>query len=91
MIISLIQVKSAWAGNYDYNVWDQNGVVGKHPVLDNVFLACGFSGHGIQQGPAVGRAMAELILDGHFKTIDLSKFGLQRVIDKVKVLERNIV
>ena len=66
-------------------------MVGKHPVLDNVFLACGFSGHGIQQGPAVGRTMAELILDGHFKTIDLSKFGLQRVIDKVKVLERNIV
>jgi len=86
-----LKVKSAWAGNYDYNVWDQNGVIGQHPVLDNVYLACGFSGHGIQQGPAVGRAVTELILDGQYKTIDLGKFGFQRLIDKVKVLERNIV
>ena len=86
-----VQVKSAWAGNYDYNVWDQNGVIGQHPVLDNVYLACGFSGHGIQQGPAVGRAVMELILDGQYSSIDLGKFGFQRFIDKVKVLERNIV
>jgi len=86
-----LKVKSAWAGNYDYNVWDQNGVIGQHPVLDNVYLACGFSGHGIQQGPAVGRAVMELILDGQYSSIDLGKFGFQRFIDKVKVLERNIV
>jgi len=86
-----LKVKSAWAGNYDYNVWDQNGVIGKHPVLNNVYMACGFSGHGIQQGPAVGRAMAELIIDGQFSSIDLTKFGFQRFIDKIKVLERNIV
>jgi len=66
-------------------------VIGKHPVLNNVYMACGFSGHGIQQGPAVGRAMAELILDGQFNSIDLTKFGFQRFIDKIKVLERNIV
>jgi len=86
-----LKVKSAWAGNYDYNVWDQNGIIGRHPLLTNVYMACGFSGHGIQQGPAVGRAMAELILDGQFLNIDLSKFGFQRIIDKVQVLERNIV
>jgi len=86
-----LKVKTAWAGNYDYNVWDQNGIVGRHPSLENVYLACGFSGHGIQQGPAVGRAMAELILEGGFKTIDLSRFSFQRIIDQEKVLERNIV
>lgn len=86
-----LKVKTAWAGNYDYNVWDQNGVIGKHPVLDNVYMACGFSGHGIQQGPAVGLAMSELILDGKFKNIDLSRFGFERLIRKEKVLERNIV
>ena len=91
LIMCSVQVKSAWAGNYDYNVWDQNGVIGQHPVLDNVYLACGFSGHGIQQGPAVGRAVMELILDGQYSSIDLGKFGFQRFIDKVKVLERNIV
>ena len=84
-------MKSAWAGNYDYNVWDQNGVIGQHPCLSNVYMACGFSGHGIQQGPAVGRAMAELIIDGRFSSIDLTKFGFQRLIDGEKVLERNIV
>ena len=46
-----LKVKSAWAGNYDYNHWDENGVIGQHPDTDNsnVYMACGFSGHGIQQ------------------------------------------
>ena len=44
-----LKVKSAWAGNYDYNYWDENGVIGRHPILQNVIMACGFSGHGIQQ------------------------------------------
>lgn len=55
-----LKVKSAWAGNYDYCHWDENGIIGMHPVLHNVYMACGFSGHGIQQGPAVGRAITEL-------------------------------
>ncbi|XP_023335944.1 FAD-dependent oxidoreductase domain-containing protein 1 isoform X2 [Eurytemora carolleeae] len=86
-----LKVKTAWAGNYDYNHWDQNGIIGRHPVLENVFMACGFSGHGIQQGPAVGRAMSECILDGGFKTLDLSRFGFERLQRQEKVLERNIV
>ena len=75
----------------DYNHWDQNGIISQHPVLTNTYFACGFSGHGIQQGPGVGRALAELILDGRFTTIDLSRFGYQRILDGEKVLERNIV
>jgi len=86
-----LKVKTAWAGNYDYNYWDQNGVIGRHPSLGNVYMACGFSGHGIQQGPAVGRAMAELILEGGFKTLNLSRFGFERFINKQKLLERNCV
>ena len=66
---SLPKVRASWAGNYDYNTWDQNGIVGRHPALPNTFLACGFSGHGIQQGPAVGRALAELILDGGYRWV----------------------
>lgn len=75
----------------DYNHWDQNGIISRHPVLTNTYFACGFSGHGIQQGPGVGRALAELILDGRFTTIDLTRFGYQRILDGEKVLERNIV
>jgi len=82
-----LKVRASWAGNYDYNTWDQNGIVGRHPSLHNTFLACGFSGHGIQQGPAVGRAMSELILDGKFQSLDLTELGLERVIEKRKVLE----
>jgi len=86
-----LKVKSAWAGNYDYNTWDQNGVIGKHPAFSNVYMACGFSGHGIQQGPAVGRALAELVLDGKFSSIDLTRLGFERLLEDKKMLERNIV
>jgi len=86
-----LKVKSAWAGNYDYNYWDENGIIGQHPAMDNLYIACGFSGHGIQQGPAVGRAITELIMDGKYKEIDVTKLGFQRLIDKTKMLERYCV
>ncbi|OCT70511.1 hypothetical protein XELAEV_18037432mg [Xenopus laevis] len=58
-----LKVKTAWAGYYDYNTYDQNGVVGMHPLVNNLFFATGFSGHGLQHSPAVGRAVADLIVD----------------------------
>lgn len=84
-------MKSAWAGFYDYNTFDQNGIMGMHPLVNNMFFATGFSGHGLQHSPAVGRAMAELILDGGFKTLDLSAFSFKRIMTKEPILERNIV
>ncbi|XP_007244777.3 FAD-dependent oxidoreductase domain-containing protein 1 [Astyanax mexicanus] len=86
-----LKVSSAWAGFYDYNTFDQNAIVGVHPLVNNMFHATGFSGHGLQQSPAVGRAVAELVLDGDFKTIDLSAFDLRRLIYQEPVLENNIV
>lgn len=41
-----LQLRSAWAGYYDYNTFDQNGIVGMHPLFSNMFIAGGFSGHG---------------------------------------------
>lgn len=84
-------MSGAWAGFYDYNTFDQNGIVGLHPLVNNMYLATGFSGHGLQQSPAVGRAVAELILDGSFKTIDLSAFDFRRVLLQEPMPERNIV
>ncbi|MGH0142615.1 UNVERIFIED_CONTAM: hypothetical protein FKN15_033026 [Acipenser sinensis] len=86
-----IKVRSSWAGYYDYNTFDQNGILGIHPLVNNMYLATGFSGHGLQQSPATGRAVAELILDGGFKTLDLTALGLGRLFSGERMLERNIV
>ncbi|XP_048417980.1 FAD-dependent oxidoreductase domain-containing protein 1 isoform X2 [Stegostoma tigrinum] len=86
-----LKLKSAWAGYYDYNTFDQNAIIGTHPLVTNMYFATGFSGHGIQHSPAVGRAIAELILDGKFKTLDLSAFDFIRFFRGTKVLENNIV
>lgn len=90
-MVHLCQVSSSWAGFYDYNTFDQNGIIGLHPLVPNMYFATGFSGHGLQQSPAVGLAMAELILDGGYKTIDLSAFDLKRIFLQEPMLESNIV
>jgi len=86
-----IKLKTAWAGYYDYNTFDQNALIGNHPHFGNLSMATGFSGHGIQQAPAVGRAMMELIVYGKFQTIDLSRFAYDRVLLDEPVYERNII
>ncbi|XP_075420219.1 FAD-dependent oxidoreductase domain-containing protein 1 isoform X1 [Tenrec ecaudatus] len=86
-----LKVQSAWAGYYDYNTFDQNGVVGPHPLVVNMYFATGFSGHGLQQAPAVGRAVAELVLEGRFQTIDLSSFLFSRFYLGEKVQESNVI
>jgi len=86
-----LKVQSSWAGFYEYNTIDQNGVVGIHPDVENLVLASGFSGHGLQQAPGVGRAVSELVHHGDFKTINLECFGLQRHIAGNPLFEQNIV
>lgn len=66
-------------------------MIGNHPYHTNLFFATGFSGHGIQQAPAVGRAIMELIVDGRFVDIDLKRFGFDRIITNRPVFEQNIV
>ncbi|XP_017024874.1 FAD-dependent oxidoreductase domain-containing protein 1 [Drosophila kikkawai] len=86
-----VKIQSSWAGYYDHNTFDANGIIGRHPHYSNLFIAAGFSGHGIQQTPAVGRAISELILDGKFSTIDLSRLGFERLVNKQPMFEVNIV
>jgi FAD-dependent oxidoreductase domain-containing protein 1 len=74
-----LRVTGAWAGHYEYNSFDQNGIVGFHPEVRNFMLANGFSGHGLQQSPAVGRAAAELIAYGGYRTLDLSELAYERI------------
>jgi FAD-dependent oxidoreductase domain-containing protein 1 len=81
----------AWAGHYDLNVFDHNAIVGCAPGLDNGYLAAGFSGHGIQQSPAVGRGLAELIALGRYATLDLGDFAYERIAAGRPLIERNVI
>jgi len=85
------KVVNAWAGYYEYNTFDQNGIVGRHPEIESIVFASGFSGHGIQQSPAVGRAVAELIVHGDYRTLNLSPFGYERISAGRPVRELNVV
>jgi len=85
------KLKSAWAGYYDYNAFDQNLVIGPHPYFHNFYFANGLSGHGLQHALAIGHAIKEHILDDKYSTIDLSRFHFDRFIAKQPIEEGNIV
>ena len=85
------KVVNSWAGYYEYNTFDQNGIVGRHPEIESLIFATGFSGHGIQQSPAVGRAVAELIVHGNYRTIDLRPFSYERISAGRPIRELNVV
>ncbi|VDC28674.1 NAD(P)/FAD-dependent oxidoreductase [Pseudogemmobacter humi] len=70
-----------WAGHYEINALDHNGIVGPHDRIGNLIFATGFSGHGVMHSPATGRAVAELIVHGGFRTLDLTPLGWERVRD----------
>lgn len=86
-----IKVTNAWTGHYDYNAFDQNGIIGPHPEISNFYFANGFSGHGLQQGPAAGNAIAELIVHGEFRAIDLKRFGYERIPENRPLYEKNVI
>ncbi|WP_188574673.1 NAD(P)/FAD-dependent oxidoreductase [Azorhizobium oxalatiphilum] len=86
-----IRVGRAWAGHYDMNAFDHNAIVGPSPELKNFFFANGFSGHGLQQSPAIGRGLSELIVHGGFRTLDLSPLRFERMAENDPVKELKVV
>jgi FAD-dependent oxidoreductase domain-containing protein 1 len=86
-----VRVTNSWAGYYEVNTFDHNAILGPHPDVTNLYFANGFSGHGIQQAPAVGRAIAELLVHGHYRTLDLSVFAFDRIAAGRAVAERAVI
>lgn len=85
------RVRNVWAGHYAYNTLDQNAVIGPHARISNFLFANGFSGHGLQQSPAVGRGIAEWIALGRYESLDLAPLGYARIGANQPLLERNVI
>lgn len=86
-----LRVTSQWAGHYAHNEFDHNVIVGPHNDVPNFMLANGFSGHGLQQSPAIGRGVAELITDGAYRSLDLSPLGHDRIVRGERFIETAII
>lgn len=83
-----LKVTGAWAGHYDQNSFDANAILGPWTGgIENFHIALGFSGHGLMQAPAVGRALSELLLHGTYRTLDLSRFGYKRILDNTPLYD----
>ena len=70
---------------------DNNAVVGKHPKMDNVYLASGFTGRGLMEAPGIGRSLMELITTGKYQSIDLTCFDPMRVLNNEKRFEPYVI
>ncbi|CTQ49051.1 NAD(P)/FAD-dependent oxidoreductase [Jannaschia donghaensis] len=86
-----IRVTQSWVGHYDYNTFDQNAVVGPHGDLPGFHTLNGFSGHGLQQSPAMGRGLAEYLIHGSYRTLDLTPFGPDRIATGVHFPESAVI
>jgi sarcosine oxidase subunit beta len=79
-----------WAGFYEVTP-DDNPLLGWTDGPEGLAVAAGFSGHGFMQGPAIGRCMAELLLDGAATGIDISPFRPSRFAEGAPTQEHNVI
>lgn len=86
-----IKVIREWAGHYDLNTLDANAIIGPHSGVENFLFMNGYSGHGLQQSPAMGRGIAEWIAFGQYRSIDLRPFGFDRIARGEPFLEKAII
>lgn len=86
-----LRPQRAWAGYYEMNDFDHNGLAGALPECPNLLLACGFSGHGLQHADGVGRGIAELIASGGFRSLDLSPLSPARIAQGRPLRELNVI
>lgn len=86
-----IKLTNSWAGHYAFNTLDQNAILGPHTQVENFIFVNGFSGHGFQQSPAMGRGTAELIAHGEYRSLDLTPFSYARIAENRPFLEKAVI
>ncbi|PIB25926.1 FAD-dependent oxidoreductase [Amylibacter kogurei] len=86
-----IKIQSEWVGHYAYNTLDQNAILGPHPIVSNFYFVNGFSGHGLQQSPAMGRGISEIMVHGAYQTLDMSPFHFDRVTANEPIVETAVI
>ncbi len=86
-----IKLRNSWVGHYAYNTFDQNAILGAHEEVANFVFVNGFSGHGLQQSPAIGRGTAELITYGQYRTLDLSPLNFTRIAQGARFVEKAVI
>ena len=86
-----IKVVTEWAGHYAFNTFDQNAILGPHTQLENFIFLNGFSGHGLQQSPAMGRGTAEWLTYGEYRTLDLSQYNYERIPNNTPIVEKAVI
>ncbi len=86
-----IKLQNKWVGHYSFNTFDQNVIVGPHHEVSNLVFANGFSGHGLQQSPAIGRGVAEWLTHGSYQTLDLRPLGYHRIVTHHRFIETAII
>lgn len=86
-----IKVQSEWAGHYAYNTFDHNAILGPHDEVSNFYFINGFSGHGLQQSPAMGRAAAEMLTYGEYRSLDMSPFNFSRIPNNTPIIEKAVI
>ena len=89
--LEALRVRSAWAGYYEMNAFDHNGVVGAVPGWGNAYIVCGFSGHGMQHAPALGRGLAARIATTRWLDLDLGPLGPERLQSGQRLVEHNVI
>ena len=86
-----IKLINSWAGHYAFNTLDQNAILGPHTKVENFIFVNGFSGHGFQQSPAMGRGTAEHITYGEYRSLDLTPFHFDRIETGIPFDEKAVI
>ena len=86
-----VRLINSWVGHYAYNTFDQNAILGRHPDIKNFIFVNGFSGHGLQQSPGIGKCISELIIFNQYRSLDLSALNFNRIKENKPLVEVAII